>query len=151
MLHQARFLHFAVVVKLQCWISQAICLVDAPCSAAADVKCPGAALVQTAAAGANWLKVKDAVQGWEKGQQVVITTTIWKDEQVGGVFAVCVMLMQKSQCKLARRWGLTRWLHCEHDAWAPFSRHSALVPQLRSLLHDRLAGAAGQPKRGGDD
>ncbi|KAI3430644.1 hypothetical protein D9Q98_005237 [Chlorella vulgaris] len=38
-------------------------------------------LAQTAAAGAKSLKVKDAVQGWEQGQQVVITTTIWKDEQ----------------------------------------------------------------------
>lgn len=39
--------------------------------------------VQTANAGVSSLQLQDPVKSWEAGQQVVITTTIWKDEQVG--------------------------------------------------------------------
>jgi hypothetical protein len=49
-------------------------------------------LPQTATAGSTSLKLQDAVPGWEAGQQVVVTTTIWKDEQV---------LREKG----GRRWG----------------------------------------------
>jgi hypothetical protein len=49
-------------------------------------------LPQTATAGLSSLKLQDAVPGWEAGQQVVVTTTIWKDEQV---------LREKG----GRRWG----------------------------------------------
>lgn len=39
--------------------------------------------MQTAVGGAASLQLQDPVKGWEVGQQVVLTTTIWKDEQVG--------------------------------------------------------------------
>ncbi|KAI7839068.1 hypothetical protein COHA_007210 [Chlorella ohadii] len=38
-------------------------------------------LAQTANAGASSLQLQDPVRSWEAGQQVVVTTTIWKDEQ----------------------------------------------------------------------
>ncbi|PRW44355.1 G8 domain-containing [Chlorella sorokiniana] len=38
-------------------------------------------LAQTANAGVSSLQLQDPVKSWEAGQQVVITTTIWKDEQ----------------------------------------------------------------------
>lgn len=45
---------------------------------------PRAPLPQTANAGASQLVLQDPVRGWEAGQHAVVTTTIWKDEQVGG-------------------------------------------------------------------
>lgn len=39
---------------------------------------------QTANGGASTLQLQDPVSSWEAGQQVVLTTTIWKDEQVRG-------------------------------------------------------------------
>ncbi|KAL4433088.1 hypothetical protein ABPG77_006515 [Micractinium sp. CCAP 211/92] len=38
-------------------------------------------LAQTANAGASAIQLQDSVASWEPGQQVVLTTTIWKDEQ----------------------------------------------------------------------
>lgn len=45
---------------------------------------------QTANAGASSLQLQDPVKSWEAGQQAVVTTTIWKDEQVGGLAALAM-------------------------------------------------------------
>lgn len=45
---------------------------------------------QTANAGASSLQLQDPVTSWEAGQQAVLTTTIWKDEQVGSLAALAM-------------------------------------------------------------
>ncbi|KAI3428632.1 hypothetical protein D9Q98_007455 [Chlorella vulgaris] len=95
-------------------------------------------LAQTATAGSSTLQLQDAALGWEPGQQAMVATTIWKDEQENQNEVVTVASVSED----GRTIFLTAPLQYQHYGGPEYQAEVGLLSRYILIQGDEAAAAS---------